>query len=116
MTAAETREGKCGLTVALFYTKLEEHCKNSSGVARLEATTTLVKPTTAELCEMVEATILDTYGVHKKTPSNLVQSIEENLTQCKLERDEQFSWKHLQSLVSAGRANAGFRIKTDSSS
>ena len=101
MTAAETREGKYGLTVALFYSKLEEHCRNSSGVARLEATTTLVKPTTTELCEMVEATILDTYAVHKKTPSSLVQSIEENLTQCKLERDEQFSWKHLQSLVGA---------------
>ena len=99
MTAAETREGKCGLTVSLFYCKLEEHCRNSSGVSRLEATTILVKPTTTELCEMVEATILDTYGVQKETPSSLVQSIEETLKKCTLEKGELFTWKHLQSLI-----------------
>ena len=100
MTAAETHEGKYGLTESLFYCKLEEYYRNSSGVWRLETTTILVKSTTAELCKMVDATSLDTYGVQKETSSNLVQLIKGNLKQCRLAKDEPFTWTPLHSLIS----------------
>lgn len=58
------------------------------------------EPTTAELCKMVDATILDTYGVQKETSSNLVQLIKGNLKQSRLVKDEPFTWTPLQSLIS----------------